>query len=100
MMTRVSYRMLHAYWKKSQKKIAVKTNRQFAVWDLRLVGKGEGYYTCNKSRNLSLVRQSDEDKVFFEWDGDSQMEHCVQFWVPHFLSNASADDVDFFLSVA
>ena len=37
--------------------------------------------------------------VLFECDGDSQMEHCVQFWVPHFLSNASADDVDFFLVV-
>lgn len=50
--------------------------------------------------NLSLVRQGDEDIVLFEWEGDSQMEHCVQFWVPHFLSNASADHVDFFLFVA
>lgn len=41
-----------------------------------------------------------KERVLFEWDGDSQMEHCVQFWVPHFLSNASADDVDFFLFVA
>lgn len=33
-------------------------------------------------------------------DGDLQMEHGVQFWVPHFLSNAGADDVNFFLFVA
>lgn len=33
-------------------------------------------------------------------DGDLQMKHGVQFWVPHFLSDAGADDVNFFLFVA
>lgn len=33
-------------------------------------------------------------------DGDLQMEHGVQLWVSHFLSDAGADDVYFFLFVA
>lgn len=33
-------------------------------------------------------------------DEDLQMKHGVQFWVPHFLSDAGADDVNFFLFVA
>lgn len=33
-------------------------------------------------------------------DGDLQVEHGVQVWVLHFLSDAGADDVNFFLFVA
>lgn len=56
---------------------------------MRVINAGMSFYSGKVIKYVVLI----------EWDGDSQIEHCVQFWVSHFLSNASADDVDFFLVV-
>lgn len=66
------------------------------------MGKGggglEGHRVCNKRRDLPLIWQNTDSCISV--DGDLQMKHGVQFWVPHFLSDAGADDVNFFLFVA
>lgn len=82
--------------KKSKKKINAVVKDKPSVCGLRSkAGRGRGRAGISLSSGRVM-----KERVLFEWDGDSQMEHCVQFWVPHFLSNASADDVDFFLFVA
>lgn len=54
---------------------------------------------CNKRRDLPLIWQNTERLCCMSVGEDLQMEHGVQFWVPHFLSDAGADDINFFLSV-
>lgn len=91
-------------WKKKSNKVAIETNGRFAIWRSKagLLGRGEGrdiVHVINAGVSLFSGKMM-KYVVLFEWDEDSQMEHCVKFWVPYFLSNASADDVDFFLFVA